>query len=364
MRVLFQGLLAGNRSGTGRYSVELVHNLARLEDGPEMVCLWPDGSTAPKADEKIQIIPCRPGFINRFYREQISPSKGAKKYGAALIHYPASVAGTSRFCPGVVTVHDLCYKVHPEWFPTSRVLYYNFFMDRGIRRAARVIADSQATAEDIRHFYKIPESRIDVVPLGGVVSFHPITVKDLNVLLAAYTLPETFFLFVGTLEPRKNLLRLLEAWARADTAVPDLVVAGRVGWKVDPEKLIGRSLDHQRVHFLDHVPQALLPALYSEAVAFVWPSLMEGFGLPLVEAMACGTPVITSYISAMKEVVGDAALTVAPHDIAALAEAMVALAEEDGLRYSLQQAGRKRAAAFSWQRTAALTWSAYQKAGV
>ena len=91
---------------------------------------------------------------------------------------------------------------------------------------------------------------------------------------------------------------------------------------------------------------------------------MEGFGLPLVEAMACGTPVITSNISAMKEVVGDAALTVAPHDIAALAEAMVALAEEDGLRYSLQQAGLKRAAAFSWQRTAALTWSVYQKAGV
>lgn len=361
MRVLFQGLQAGNRSGTGRYISELVRAFVGLAEGPEVVCLWPRELSAPAQGERLELLRSRPDFAYRFYHEHLAVSRFARKYRADLVHFPANVAAPSGKAPMIVTVHDLCYKTHPEWFPRTRVLYYTAFADAGIRQAAWVIADSHATAADIRHFYGIPESRIDVIPLGVDACFRPADGEARKVLREKYALPESFFLFLGTLEPRKNLPSILEAWMRAGKSVPDLVLAGRVGWKVDLERLAGGRLDSHRLHCLGHVPQELLPALYSEAQAFVWPSLMEGFGLPPLEAMACGTPVITSNTSSMAEVAGNAALTVDPLNVRQLSEAMVALAEDERLRQSLREAGLDRAADFSWKRTAELTLSAYER---
>jgi len=363
MRVLYHGLQAGNRSGTGRYTVELVKALATLENAPHLTCLWPDLLEVPIKGKNIDWVRCPGGFIRRFCREQWGTARLAKQYGADVVHFPASVAASVGTVPMVVTVHDLCYRTHPEWFSYSRALYYRAFMGRGIRCAARIIVDSQATAEDVKRFHGIPESRIDVVPLGVDTCFQPAEAEARERVRHEYGLPETYLLFVGTLEPRKNLSRVLEAWASLGDTIPDLVIAGRVGWKTDLERLVpteGRM--RGKLHCLGHVPQDLLPALYSEATAFVWPSLMEGFGLPPLEAMACGTTVITSNTSSMPEVVGDAAITVDPHDVHALAEAMQRVATDEGLRLSLREAGRARAACFTWERAATMTRAVYEHA--
>ena len=363
MRVLYHGLQAANRSGTGRYTVELMKALATLEGAPQLTCLWPDAIEVPLTNKNVDWVRCRGGFLRRFCREQWGSGHMAKQYGADVVHFPASVAASAGTVPMVVTVHDLCYRTHPEWFSHSRALYYRAFVGRGIHSAARIIADSRATAEDVMRFHRIPESRIDVVPLGVDARFQPAGAEARERVRREYGLPEMYLLFVGTLEPRKNLSRVLEAWTLLGDTIPDLVIAGRVGWKTDLERLVpeeGRM--RRKLHCLGHVAQDLLPALYSEATAFVWPSLMEGFGLPPLEAMACGTPVITSNTSSMPEVVGDAAITVDPCDVHALAEAMRSVAEDEGLRLSLRETGRARAAIFTWERTAAMTRAAYERA--
>lgn len=365
MRVLYHGLQADNRSGTGRYTIELVKALATLENAPHLTCLWPDALEVPITGKNIDWVRCPGGFIRRFCREQWGTARLAKQYGADVVHFPASVAASAGTVPMVVTVHDLCYRTHPEWFSHSRALYYRAFVGRGIRSAAHIIVDSQATAADVKRFHGIPESRIDVVPLGVDACFQPAGTEARERVRREYGLPGSYVLFVGTLEPRKNLARLLEAWTLLGDTVPDLVIAGRVGWKTDLERLVpseGRM--RRKLHCLGHVPQDLLPALYSEAVAFVWPSLMEGFGLPPLEAMACGAPVITSNTSSMPEVVGNAAITVDPYDVHAIAEAMQRIATDEALRLSLREAGRGRAANFTWERTAQMTRAAYERAVV
>lgn len=363
MRVLYHGLQAGNRSGTGRYTAELIKALAALDNAPELTCLWPEDVVAPVSGKNVDLVRCAADFVRRFRREQWETARLAQKYGADVVHYPASVAASAGPVPMVVTVHDLCYKTHPEWFSRSRALYYNAFLGAGIRRATRIIADSHATAEDIKRFYGIPESRIDVVPLGVDACFQPADETARERVRREYPLPESYFLFVGTLEPRKNLPRVLEAWLRLGDDAPDLVIAGRIGWKTDLERLLPDRDDlRRRLHCLGHVSQDLLPALYSEALVFVWPSLMEGFGLPPLEAMACGTPVITSNCSSMPEVVGEAALTADPQNVPALAGAMRALVEDGNLRASLREAGLARAAIFTWKRTAEMTLAVYESA--
>ena len=362
MRVLFHALQAGNRSGTGRYIVELIKAMAALENGPELVCLWPKKVPVPARCPQVEWVQCFSNFAGRFFREQWDTGRLVQKYGVDMVHFPASVATFKTDAPQVVTVHDLCFKSHPEWFPRARVLYYNTFIGPGIRSAARVLADSRATAEDIKRFYPIPASRIDIVPLGVDACFRPVAERECEQVRNVYGLPESFFLFVGTLEPRKNLPRVLEAWTMFEESFPDLVIAGRAGWKLNLKSYIkDNGYADRRIHCLDHVPADYLPALYSGAKALVWPSLMEGFGLPPLEAMACGTPVITSNTSSMPEVVGNAALMVEPTDVKALAMAMKRLVSDNPLCGKLRLAGFKRVETFSWQRSAEMTVETYKK---
>jgi len=277
-----------------------------------------------------------------------------------VVHFTASVGAVTGVTPTVVTVHDLCYKLHPEWFPRPRILYYNTFIGAGIRHASHIITDSQASADDLKRFYDIPASRIHIIPLGVDDRFRPADEAQCRLVRKQLGLPEFYFLFVGTLEPRKNLPVVLKAWSLLGDSSPDLVIAGRSGWKMDVEKFIlEKGYRKERIHCPGHVSPELLPALYSGATAFIWPSLMEGFGLPLLEAMACGAPVVTSNISSMPEVVGDAALTVRPTDVSALAEAMGCLAANEQVRDHMRAAGIKRAALFTWQRTAKMTAGVY-----
>jgi len=354
MRVLMNALNAGNRSGTGRYITELTRALLNNESDDEYHFVWPRDLAAPVPGCEEHLIRKSASALYRLFYEHRGIDGLGRSMEADIVHYPTGIGPRFSRLPVVLTVHDMCFFHHPEWFAPSRALYYRGTMAAGIHRADHIIADSQATAEDIIHFMGIPEERIDVVPLGVDACFAPASAEEIKQVRQQYHLPERFFLFVGTLEPRKNLERLVQAWSMVRDKVPPLVIAGRHGWG----DMICFPPDIIR---LDHIAQEHLPALYSAATAFVWPSLMEGFGLPPLEAMACGTPVLTSNTSSLPEVVGDAAMQIDPFDVDALADDMTTLAQDDALSECLRQKGLERAARFTWHSTAAKTRAVYEK---
>jgi glycosyltransferase involved in cell wall biosynthesis len=354
MRILMNALNAGNRSGTGRYIFELAKVLLNSTGNDEFLFLWPENLPAPVPDKEACLVRKSSSPAIRLYHEHIGADRAARNLMADIVHHPTGIGSRFSKTPVILTVHDICFFRHPEWFSQSRSLYYRTVMTAGIRKAARIIADSQATANDIMEIMGIPASRIDVVSLGVDSCFAPASEEQVQAIRKQYGLPETFFLFVGTIEPRKNLTRLISAWRQVRSEVPPLVMAGRYGWG-------GSMPADKEIIRLDHVPGERLPALYSAATAFVWPSLMEGFGLPPLEAMACGTPVLTSNTSSLPEVASDAAIMVDPLDVDAIASGMIALAQNQDLREELRQKGLKRTATFTWRETAEKTIAAYKK---
>jgi glycosyltransferase involved in cell wall biosynthesis len=225
-------------------------------------------------------------------------------------------------------------------------------------RAALVFADSRATAADLTRFYGTPASKIRVVYPG--VSAPPI--GDMEAVRAKYRLPERYFLFLGTLQPRKNIKRLVEAFRRWRTARPTddptgLVLAGSPGWLYDAAWVIGA----EHVYMPGYVDDADKGALYAGALALVFPTLYEGFGFPILEAMLCGSPVITSNTSSLPELAGDAALLVDPLDVDAISGAMQTISADAALRARLIAAGRAQAAQFTWDRAAAAVLDALRE---
>ncbi len=365
MLVLLNALQAGNRSGTGRYTTELARWLPSLAQDLDVAVLWPAGLSQPNSTSET-----REAFLNReaanplkrIYMDQVGIRKESAHIKADIVHYPASIGALLPASNAVVTVHDLSFLHESRWFRPGRAVYYRFAVGRSARLAKRVIADSKATANDLVEFLDIPEERIDVIPLGVDQAYHPPSPEAIEAVRAKYDLPEQFFLFVGTLEPRKNLARLIAAWSHiADTCPQDLVLAGRNGWKVAPiMDAIADSPYSERIHQPGFIAPTDLPALMGAAETFVWPSLCEGFGLPPLEAMACGTPVLTSNVSSLPEVVGDAAYMANPYHVDDIAEGMLRLAEESPLRDTLRAKGLERAKFFSWRRTAEATLETYR----
>ena len=358
MRVLINGLNANNRSGTGRYINELAKALLTNTNDHEFLFIWPDNLAAPTADCEAQLIRKPTAALSQLYYDHIGIDRIARDVNATIVHYPTGIGPRFSKNPFILTVHDMCFFRHPQWFSRNRSLYYHYVMAAGIRAAAHILADSQATAKDIMELMNIPESRIDVVPLGVDEHFRPASEEQKRALRETYHLPEQFFLFVGTLEPRKNLACLLQAWRRVREQAPPMVITGRRGW--GDSGVAGHETDRNLI-LLGHIPQEHLPALYSAATAFVWPSLMEGFGLPPLEAMACGAPVLTSNTSSLPEVAGDAAILVDPLSVDAIADAMRALARNAELREELRKKGLQRASYFRWRTTAEKTIKTYEK---
>jgi len=363
MRVLINGLQAGNRSGTGRYVTGLARGLAALAAPDVTVDLvWPLESEAPEGLDGLNIIK-RPGAQGRrilFDQMGIHALRG--ELGAEVVHYPANFGPLRKCCGLVVTVHDLGFLRHPEWFRADRALYYRYLATTTLPRAERIIADSASTAADVMHYLKIPAERIRVAPLAADGRFRPLDGAQYGALRDRYGLPERFFLYVGTVEPRKNLARLIEAWdGVADDIPQDLVIAGRAGWKTKGVAEAARKVRHgARLHFPGFVEEDELPALYGAAEALVWPSLFEGFGLPPLEAMACGTAVLAGNNSSMPEVVGDSGLLVDGRSVGAIQEGLVALAQDETLRERLAAKGLTQAARFSWARMAEETVAVYR----
>lgn len=364
MKVLINALQAGNRSGTGRYTLELIRALAACTETVQLALLWPEDAEPRDPPFPAEIIRQAGGSARRALQTGRALRAALRSHPADLVHHPASIGPAVPLTPAVLTVHDLIALRHPEWFRWDRALYYRNALRASVRHAARVITDSRATANDLAELLAYPESQIDVVPLGVGKEFRPASETACAEVRRRYRLPERFFLYVGTIEPRKNLERLLTAWSsmvREET--PDLVIAGRRGWKTDAfERAVVQSPSRARIHTPGYVEQKDLPAVLSAATAFVWPSLVEGFGLPPLEAMACGAPVLTSNTSSLPETAGDAAILVCPTDTEAIAEALCRLSEDEALRLSLRAKGLARAAQFTWARTAERTVESYRKA--
>ena len=359
MRVLINGMQAGNQSGTGRYTEELIRHLAAMNAGLELTVWWPADFSALEWKESVQLVPQPRGLWNRLRMER-TIQKVLADYD--VVHYPASIGPLDGGPNVVITIHDCIFLRHPEWFRWERAQYYRWAGQRSARRSARIIADSEATARDVRECMGIARDRIDVIPLGVDTAFAPATPEASAAARVQYGLPDRHFLYVGTLEPRKNLARLVRAWDSVAADLPvDLVIAGRDGWKTAEIHAAIQSAKHRdRIHLPGFIAQDDLPAVLSGARAFVWPSLYEGFGLPVLEAMACGTPVLTSNTSSLPEVVGDAALLVDPEDGTAIAAGLRALSQDDALHARYTAAGPQRATEFKWQRCAEQTLGVYK----
>lgn len=369
MKVLLDGLQAGNQSGTGSYADALIRELPSQDEALDLHVVCPDALCSEYADVRATLLPCT---VRRSpwgtVRRNLGMAREIRQTAPDIVHYPANFArlaggGMKSDTRIVVTVHDLSFLREPSWFIPTRSIYYRSIIRRTVRRAARLLADSQATANDLVERLSVPADRIDVTLLGVDRRFKPASDAEITRVRRRYHLPPRFFLYVGTLEPRKNIPRIVEAWdSIADDTDLDLVIAGREGWKVGAiHDTVATSDYPRRIHFPGFIDGDDLPAMLSAAEAFVWPSLWEGFGLPPLEAMACGVPVITSNTSSLPEVVGVAAMTVNPLDVDELADTMLRLSEDDALKEELSRKGRARAAEFTWARTARLTMDAYRK---
>lgn len=352
---------AAQRTGTENYALQLIRSLLAL-DAPHRFRLYFRDTPAP------DLLPDQPNVE----RHMIPAPRlwTHLRFAAALwrarpdvTFVPAHTLPLAFPGPAVVTVHDLGYIYFPEAHTGFSRRYLDWTTRYSARRATRIIADSLATARDLSAHYGVSQNRIAVVYPGVDTALARVTdPARLASVRARYKLPDVYLLFVGTLQPRKNVARLVRSFARwrreSGRADVGLVLAGQQGWLFDPRWTEGV----EGVHLTGYVDDADVAALYSGALALLFPSLHEGFGFPVLEAMRCETPVITSNTSSLPEVAGEAALLVNPRDEAAIAQAIERVVRDAALRTTLIARGAEQVARFSWPRAAEQTLHVLEQA--
>lgn len=358
-------------TGIERYTLELINNLSRLDDENKYVLFFNKHEPVMPPIKKcnfvnyITRVPTKFRILRIFW-EQFWLAYELKRNDVQIFHGPSFLAPLTKKSKYVVTIHDLSFFRYPESFTLENKLYFKFFLQRSIKNADVIIADSESTKKDIIHYFKVPDDRISVVYLGVDDTFVPL--KDsvkIKQIKAKYNLPEKFILFTGVLSPRKNLERTLIAFCllKRKKSIPHkFVIVGKKGWLYETifEKIKLLNLENEVV-FTDYVPEEDLPYFYNLADVFVLASLYEGFGLPILEAMACGCPVVTSSRSSMPEVAGDAALLVDPLKVEEISAAIEKIVTDTKLRKVLVEKGFEQAKKFSWKKTAEETLKIYDK---
>jgi glycosyltransferase involved in cell wall biosynthesis len=273
-------------------------------------------------------------------------------------------------CPAVVSIHDLSFEHLPQTFNVRSRTQLRLTVRSSAKRAARILTLSEHTRQDLIVTYGISPHRINAIPLAAPAHFGPIDdYRELQRVRHTYGIDGDYFLSVGSIQPRKNLARLVKAYAllRGDNStvkLPKLVLVGKCAWLYDETlRTLEESGVKDAVVLTGYVPDKDLPPLYSGALCFIYPSYFEGFGLPPLEAMKCGTPVVVGNRTSLPEVVGDAGLTVDPFDVDAIATAMKRLLHDSDLRRELSRKGEQRAAEFDWRETARRTLKVYEEVG-
>ena len=285
-----------------------------------------------------------------------------QRLGASLLHGPAFSGPLLSSCPQVITVPDLSFLRHPEFFRTGNRLYLSMITGLTCRRSAAVIAISDFTAREVVALLGVPSERVITIYPGVAPRFRPIPEADVARFRAEKGLPDRYILYLGTLEPRKNLIRLVRAYSRLRDPGLHLVLAGAQGWFyqgifAEVERL-GLK---ERVHFPGFVPAGEQAFWYNAARVFAYVSAYEGFGMPVVEALACGVPTVTASTTSLPEAGGQSVIAVPPDDEAAIADALDRVASDNSLRGEMRDRGIAHAASFTWEETAIRTTTVYRQ---
>jgi glycosyltransferase involved in cell wall biosynthesis len=339
------------RTGTEWYSLELITALAGIEQRPPLVLYDRQGTSFA------QLSPADERRVIRMPRlwTHVGLSSAVLRDRPDSLFVPSHVVPVIHPKATVVTIHDLGYRFEPEAHPRATRLMLDVATRWNARSARRIIAISGQTRDDLANEYGVTGSKIRVIHSG--LNHGRFRRVDPAPALERLRIRQPYVLFLSTIQPRKNLLRLVEAFEHIESDDLQLVVAGKVGWLSDGiEAQIDNSRARKRIRRLGHVPDELIPALYSGADVFAFPSLYEGFGMGILEAMACGTPVVTSDRSSMPEIAGAAAILVDPTDVAAIRRG-IERARASSEREKLVEAGYRRAAEFTWEKTAQETLS-------
>jgi glycosyltransferase involved in cell wall biosynthesis len=363
-RSLVTALLRIDSQNTYLLYSRLPIEAGELPDAPNLIC-----RTVPAGNDRVWNFSVLPAALREDRPD--------------VLHVQYTIPPPSRCpCPIITVVHDVSFRVNPQWFPRKDRILLNLTVPHSVRRAAHVLTISESSRKDIQKFYHVPDDKLTVTLLGLPDDFAaelPKWGNDANAdklrketarqfANTQYQLDKPFVLAVGVLQPRKNLPLLAEAFgiAKACHNLPhQLAIAGKIGWGTGQDLLRDAARKHggdqaaDAVRFVGYVPDADLPTLYTAADVFAYPSLYEGFGFPPLEAMACGTPALISDTPCLMEISGDAAWIAPATRAEGIAEGLAALMQDDSLRETLIARGRVRAASFSWDKTAQETLAVY-----
>jgi glycosyltransferase involved in cell wall biosynthesis len=362
-------------TGSGQTVRYLIPALVQQDPSLEITLVvpeWVTGSQAIEAlPERVTLlpVPCRAGNLGKLWFEQSTFPRICRQLGADLAHVPYFAPPLSPTLPSVVTIHDLIPMVLPQYRGSTLVRLYTSLVASAATHTRLILTDSEASKRDILAHLSVPDSRVRVVHLAAAPHYRPIDNPGvLEAIRRKYDLPGTFALWLAGFDVRKNAQALLHAYTWVYSALGDdypLVMAGELPAKdtpffPDPRCIAAELGVTDALRFPGWVDEADKPALYSAATLFAFPSRYEGFGLPILEAMACGTPVVTSNAASLPELAGAAAFQIDPDDPRQLAAAIIALCVQKDLHDEMREKGLAQAARFTWQKTARETLDAYR----
>ncbi|MBP6942862.1 MAG: glycosyltransferase family 4 protein [Candidatus Buchananbacteria bacterium] len=356
MKITIDGrsLIGSQRSGIAHYTLEMLQALS-VNSEHQLTLVGNSRQSAPTINIP-NITICWSRWPNKVFNSSqklLAQPKLDQQIATDILWLPnINFAAWDSKTPTIVTVHDLSFLRFPEFFSTKmRLWHWLVNAKKLLRRATAIIAVSEQTKQDLIELLNVSPEKITVIYEGVSKSFQPMSVSDPRCILTKikYSLPDKFLLYLGTLEPRKNIEGIIEAAELMKCPYP-IILAGGKGWK--SQRIIERLRQSRNVRWLGYVEDHERLALYNLATAFVYPSFYEGFGLPLVESMACGTPVIAGANSSQVEVVADAGLLVDPFNAAEIAQAIDLLIGDEQLYQTLKQRGIERAAQFTWEKAA------------
>lgn len=365
MRIGLDGIpLASPKTGIGHYTLELSRALAKLapEDEFELLSPVPFISSLDHGPPNLRQVEA----ARRRFWFVLGLPLYIRRHKLALFHGTNYGIPWWNECPTILTIHDLSLLLHPETHESRLVRRARYRLPLMARWATKIITATEVVKKEIAERLQVDPEKIVVTPYAPRSNFRPLERSDTEQTRARLGVEDVFILFVGTIEPRKNLITLLRAFAdilRTTDLRPQLVIAGQKGW------LMGETLSYinseglnERIKFTGYISDSDLRALYASCAVCVYPSLYEGFGLPPLEAMACGAPVIASDVPTLSETIGNAALLVPPTDVQQLARGIVEMISDLGKSAHYSRVGLERASQFTWERTARMTLDVYTKA--
>jgi len=360
------------KAGAAKYVINLLKALAEIDkDNIYFIFVQSDDLESFRFDNpNFRLIPVSSRFMRRVplrlvWEQTILPLR-LKKLGAQCLHSPHYTTPVMSSVPAAVNFHDMGFILFPRLYTTAKRVLFPIYLKMSAKKAGKILVISRATAADAKRVLNISEDKIEVTLMGKEDVFKPVPDQEIiTEVMNKYKINSKYILFVGTLEPRKNILNLLRAFQIVKNNLLfkkfKLVIVGKKGWFYEEIFRFVRQNDMQEdVIITGFVPLDDMPYLYNGSEVFVYPSLYEGFGIPVLEALACGVPSITSNVSSMPEVIGNAGMTVNPNDVFELAQVMVEVLSDPKSRHEMRNKALEQAEKFSWQECAQRTLRVYE----